>query len=169
MDWSLAQTYYLVASITGLVATCINVVLFVRSRPDRLKAKVSEAIAPFERRLADLEKGQVELESAQVEASRRHDVSVRSLDQDVNGRLERMSAKADAQHRETNNALAEQSRALERIAARLEHGVTRRDIDTLHHRVTEAAKGVASCNGVVDGLAKMVHNIEDFLREGGRG
>lgn len=169
MEWSLAQTYYLVASATGLIATCINVVLFLRSRPDRLKAKIAEAVAPFERRLGEVERGQTDLERKQDEAAKRHDASVRALDHDVSNRIKELIAESNRQHRETTAALAEHGRAMAGIAAQLQHGVTRQDINTLHHRVTEAAKAVAENSGVVQGLATSVNNIEDFLRENGRG
>lgn len=169
MEWSLAQTYYLVASASGLIATGINVVLFLRSRPDRLKAKIAEAVVPFERRLAELEHGRAELERKQDEAMKRHETSVRALDHDVSMRIKELAAESIRQHRETSAALAEHGRTMAGIAAQLQHGVTRRDIDTLHHRVTETAKAVAANNGVVEGLATSVHNIEDFLRESGRG
>jgi hypothetical protein len=169
MDWSLAETYYVVASLTNPIAVGISIALYLRSRPDRLKAKISEAVAPFERRLGEVERGQTDLERKQDEAAKRHDASVRALDHDVSTRIKELIAESTRQHRENNATLAEQGRALARIAAQLEHGVTRRDIDTLHHRVTETAKAAAASNGVLDGLATMVHNIEDFLRESGRG
>ena len=169
MDWSLAQLYYLVASVSGITATAVSLIVFFRSQPDRLKQKMSEALEPFDKRLQSVESCYADMERAQEEAAQRHDLSVRALDHEVNARLREFGGKAEKQHHKTNAALAAQSQALARIAAQLEHGVNRRDIDTLHHRITDVSKTCAATSGVVDGLAKMVHNIEDYLRSNGRG
>lgn len=52
---TLQSGYYIVASAAALIATAINITLFLRSRPDRLKAAIQAAMQPMADRLTELE------------------------------------------------------------------------------------------------------------------
>lgn len=53
---TLQNFYYAAAGICVLIATTINIVLFLRTRPDRLKTAIREAMTPLTKRMDDLEK-----------------------------------------------------------------------------------------------------------------
>lgn len=156
MDWSWAQTYYVVASIGGLIATALNVVLFLRSRPDRMKSKVDEAVRPISDRIAGVERRLAEVETDSAQQAAKHDISIKALDTEISGRLD-----------ELNRSMHQQDKQLAQLVAAMQHGVTRRDVDTLHHRVTEAAKAATATQALVGALQTRLQNIEDFLRESG--
>lgn len=51
---NLQQVYWTVCVIAALVATVLNVVMFFRSKPDRIKAAVQSAIAPIREEVEEL-------------------------------------------------------------------------------------------------------------------
>lgn len=52
---TLQFVYYLVAILVGLVATGINIALFVRNKPDRVKNSITDAVRPLVERMGEFE------------------------------------------------------------------------------------------------------------------
>ena len=52
---SLQSLYYLTAICVGLTATGLNLLLFFRSRPDRLKSTIKDAVRPLIERMDEME------------------------------------------------------------------------------------------------------------------
>lgn len=61
--WTLQDMYWLVGMGVGLIATTINVVLFWRGRPDKVKQAVEAAVKPVKDRLDELESEQRNLDA----------------------------------------------------------------------------------------------------------
>lgn len=55
---SMQEWYWGVSMAVGLIATGINIVLFVRNKPDRIKAAVQSAIEPLLHRIEVVENNQ---------------------------------------------------------------------------------------------------------------
>lgn len=55
MSGTLQEWYWLVGMLVGLIATVINITLFVRNKPDRIKAAVQQAIEPLLKRMDHME------------------------------------------------------------------------------------------------------------------
>lgn len=51
MNISLQELYWIVMMAFGLIATGINIVLYVRNKPDKIKAAIQSAIEPVVKRL----------------------------------------------------------------------------------------------------------------------
>ncbi len=51
MNISLQELYWIVMMAFGLIATGINIVLYVRNKPDKIKAAIQSAIEPLVKRL----------------------------------------------------------------------------------------------------------------------
>lgn len=58
MNISLQELYWIVMMAFGLIATAINVVLYHRNKPDKIKAAIASAIEPLVHRLEVVERNQ---------------------------------------------------------------------------------------------------------------
>lgn len=167
LSWQ--ETYYMFATFAacaGILSCVISILLFIRTRPDRLKSRIDESLAPLAARITAVETQQRSAETTARETAQKHETGIRALDHDISERIKRFSASQDAMRAEQQTRHEANIAALARISAQLEHGIKRDELNNLHHRVTEVAKGVAQINGVVTGLETSVQNVEDFLRSG---
>ena len=161
MTQSWQETYYMFATFGALagVASClISLALFMRTRPDRLKARVEEAVGPLTSRLT-------KVENDAKEQSHRAEQSMRNLDSDLSGRLKNVTLELGDMRKEVQQRQESQGLTLARIATAMEHGITRNELNGLHHRVTDVAKQVAEVRGQLDGVKTLAENINDYLRE----
>lgn len=55
MSVELVDVYQVVGIGVGVIATAVNLTLFWRNRPDRLKIAIGQALEPLEKRLSHLE------------------------------------------------------------------------------------------------------------------
>lgn len=158
------EVYYrfaTVGAVAGMVSCLVSVLLFLRTRPDRIKTRVEEAIKPLLERIEKVEREQEDSEKQVKE-------QIKQLDDDLSRRM-RASAEETAKLRQEAQVRHEQlSVHLARISAQLEHSIGRKELDTLHHRVTETSKNVAEVNGHLEQLSTLVNSINDYLREKGR-
>lgn len=51
MNWTYQDWYYSVVMAFGLISTAINIAIFFRNRPDKIKAAIQSAIEPLVKRL----------------------------------------------------------------------------------------------------------------------
>jgi hypothetical protein len=72
--WTLQETYWLAGMIFGIVATTINLILFWRGRPDKVKAAVESAVKPLTERVVSIEKA---MDVAQDERQEQRDRLIR--------------------------------------------------------------------------------------------
>jgi hypothetical protein len=53
--WTLQESYWLAGMLFGIVATTINMILFWRGRPDKMKASLESAVKPLYERIQSIE------------------------------------------------------------------------------------------------------------------
>lgn len=167
LSWQ--ETYYMFATFAacaGILSCVISILLFVRTRPDRLKSRIDESLAPFGARITAVERQQLAAEHTARETAQKHETGIRALDHDISGRIKQFSDTQEAMRRDQQQRHEVNTATLARISAQLEHGIKRDELNSLHHRVTEVAKGQAQIKGAMEGLVTTVQNIEDFLRTG---
>lgn len=166
-DMSWQETYYMFATFgacAGVLSCVVTILLFVRTRPDRLKSRIDESLLPFVARIGVVETQQRAAETTARETAQKHETGIRALDHDISGRIRQFSDAQELMRREQQIRHETNTATLAHISAQLKHGIQRDELNSLHHRVTEVAKAVATNNGIVVGLEASVQNIEDFLR-----
>lgn len=158
MDMNAQDTYYLAATVAAVLAAIVNLIVLAKLYPSSMKAKIDQALKPVLERMETLEVGLRHAEGESKEQSQRHDRSLKAFDTEVSHRLDALRESIHAQDKQ-----------LAQLLVAVQHGVTRRDVDTLHHRVTESAKSSAATQQAIQTLQVRLQNIEEFLREGSRG
>lgn len=161
MNGTWQETYYMVATfgaVGGMISCVVTVMLFFRTRPDRMKSRIDESIAPLMKRIEKVEK-------EADERDHRRETSMRALDADISGRLRNLTEEVSERHAEMQKEQRRQGELLVGIKTSLDHGITRNELNALHHRVTDVAKQVASFGGQLEGVTRMAENINDYLRD----
>lgn len=103
---TLQNFYYAAAGTCVLIATAINIVLFLRTRPDRLKTAIRDAMSPVIERLDDVESEQ----ARQGEQQRVQGLSLAKLSSDL----------SHAPNREDLNAIHHRITDVVRSGSRIE-------------------------------------------------
>lgn len=145
---SLADIYYLVATVGILIATVVNVALFRRNRPNRMQGAIEAALAPVYVRMDTADEDRAELRNLQATAG----VNTKAAEHEINGRLRDMDEKLDTQ-----------SDQLSRIQTSVEHIQEHDQGPTLHHRVTDLAKTVYGVASAVNAQGTQLNMIHTFL------